>query len=217
MSQLIENSKLITLNRARSDENLRRNVFRSQATDHGHGPATSCLEQRSSSCRGNTTIPHVISRPKRSIAFNTLFLETQRTLLRALRPQTRLLAFIIRADVLYALHGEIHGGVEHGFAAVFGTRPEGSGECDIRNVKAGYTNTKKGWADCNPFVYHRINTAFPRRSGVIRRLYDESYRLWRKEFKGFEMAYTIGLWWLIRRAPLFVLYSHTPLNARKER
>lgn len=39
--------------------------------------------------------------------------ETQRALLRALRPQPRLFPFLRRTDVLHRMHGEVHGGVEH--------------------------------------------------------------------------------------------------------
>ena len=44
--------------------------------------------------------------------------ETQRALLRALRPQARLLALQGRGDVLHPVHGEVHGRLEHRQQAV---------------------------------------------------------------------------------------------------
>jgi len=54
-----------------------------------------------------------------------IMVETQRTLLRTLRPQTRQLALLIRDNLLYALHGEVHAIVEHGVRAVLGACEEG--------------------------------------------------------------------------------------------
>lgn len=54
----------------------------------------------------------------------TSLIETQRTLLRTLRPETRHLSQLLRTNLLHALHGEVHGGVEYGVKTIFGTRAE---------------------------------------------------------------------------------------------
>lgn len=45
-------------------------------------------------------------------------LETQRALLREVRPQTGKLALIRRIDLLHTVHGEVHVGMEHSLETV---------------------------------------------------------------------------------------------------
>jgi hypothetical protein len=54
--------------------------------------------------------------------------ENKRTLLRKMRPQTRLLPLIRRDDMFYAVHGEVYGGLEYGVEAVYWEGTTGDGE-----------------------------------------------------------------------------------------
>lgn len=72
--------------------------------------------------------------------------ETERTLLRTLRPQTRHLFVLVGDHMLSELHGEIHGGVEYGVQTISGTDPEGS----RRRERRGF------WGDVDELELRRI-------------------------------------------------------------
>merc|ERR1712087_21229 len=95
---------------------------RRKAADHGPNPPATSAWQRKS-----------ISR------------ETQRALFRALRPQPRLFPFLRRTDVLHRVHGEVHGGMEHGQQAVLDSCSEGlaCGRWWSRQHVRGYSRGKE--------------------------------------------------------------------------
>merc|ERR1712070_790497 len=95
---------------------------RRKAADHGPNPPATSAWQRKS-----------ISR------------ETQRALFRALRPQPRLFPFLRRTDVLHRVHGEVHGGMEHGQQAVLDSCSEGlaCGRWWFRQHVRGYPRTSR--------------------------------------------------------------------------
>jgi hypothetical protein len=95
----------------------RQHGLRQQDADYAPGADRGCHAERPHARRGT-------ARPNRSCAWPaatrplTVPPETQRALLRALRPQARHISVQGRGGMLHGLHGEVHGRMEHRLQAV---------------------------------------------------------------------------------------------------
>jgi hypothetical protein len=102
---------------------------RPQAGGHGASPARSRHAECAHACRGTLNLL-----PSSTFSYFSYFRtwkrpnlrpETQRTLLRTLRPQARHIAFQGRRRLLHKLHGEVHELLEHRLEAIRCTDTEG--------------------------------------------------------------------------------------------